>query len=97
MTLRVYVLTGLILFLAIRIICDWLRISMLKRFALQNGLIEPTVNLLWNAQALQQIDKNLPFGPIRNRNIVLKSGAWVASLSSLAMTIFLAFQQLHKK
>ncbi len=97
MTLRVSLLVGLIVVFATRIICDWVRISMLKRFALENRLIEPTVNLLWNAQALRQIDKSLPLGPIRNRNKLLKSVAWVAWLSYLAITIFMAFHQLHKK
>jgi len=88
---------GLIVVFAVRIICDRARISMLKRYALQNGLIEPTVNLLWNAQAVQQIDKSLPLGPLRDRNKLLKAGTWVASLGQLAIAIFIAFHVLHKQ
>ena len=96
MTLRESLLIGLVIVFAGRIVCDWVRISMLKRFALQNGLIEPTVNLFWNNQALRQIDKSLPAGSLRTRVRLLKTGAWVTWLGYCVITIFVAFYQLHK-
>ena len=77
MTTRELLLIGFLAVLFGRVICDWKRIAILKRFALQHGLLEPKTSLWWNNKASLDIEKSLPAGPMRTQVRILRGATWV--------------------
>jgi len=76
-TTRQIVVIGFCAVVLGRLACDWKRISLLKRFASGNALIDSKTNLWWNNKALLAIEAKLPEGRIRTQTRMLRAGTWV--------------------
>ena len=88
---NVIIIAGLSLLLVARTACDYVRISMLKRFAEQNG-IAIVGRLWWNNREVQRMSNSLPEGLLKTRVKLLQNVVWPISI---AFFVVIMFDSLH--
>ncbi len=69
-------------------VCEWVRSALLKRFALDHSVNEPSLMSVWNDRALTRVEKSLPPGSIRTRVKLFHAASRLSFFGFLA-TVFI--------
>jgi hypothetical protein len=77
--------SGWFLFFLAGISADWLRNSLLKKFANANGIENISASPFGYSAAVKQIRQSIPEGPLRNRVKIIELTSGICWLAFLAL------------